>query len=209
LSGEDFNQLPQYFGYVFHLVLTVGCLYGTIIGLSALSREENEGTIEFLYAKPVKRPRIVTAKLGASALVYFIYFAALGLGSIIAAISVRPADLPLPGLLLAMKSILVGGMLTGFCYFFLGYAVSVFLKKAKHAASIAMAIFFGTYLVGAIPDATGVLDFLKWVSPMNYFVPKDVVMNGISFLNTLIALGIMAVYALTAYRVYAKKDFVL
>ena len=39
-----------------------GGVYAAILGVSALVKEESEGTIEFLYSKPVTRSKIVTAK---------------------------------------------------------------------------------------------------------------------------------------------------
>jgi ABC-type transport system involved in multi-copper enzyme maturation permease subunit len=53
----------------------------------------------------------------------------------------------------------------------------------------------------------GVLDFLKWISPIHYFIPNQIVVAGIDGRNVLICLGVMAVCAAVAYPVYQKKDF--
>jgi len=209
MSGQDFTQLPDFFGLIFEFILMAACIYGTILGLSALSREENEGTIEFLYAKPVTRAHIVSMKLLSNALIYFAYFGALAAASIAVSASVKPADLDFMDMVSTLKSVLFGGMMTGFTYFFLGFAVSVFFKKARHVASLAMAIYFGTYLLGTVPRVTGVLEFLKWASPVNYFVPSEIILNGIDLLNTLICFAAMAVCASLAYGVYRRKDFAL
>ena len=51
-----------------------GGIYAAILGVSSLAKEESEGTVEFLYSKPVTRSRIVTAKILANAFYTFLYF---------------------------------------------------------------------------------------------------------------------------------------
>ena len=48
-------------GYVF--LTLIGGLYSAILGSTILLKEESEKTIEFLYAKPVSRKQIVSAKI--------------------------------------------------------------------------------------------------------------------------------------------------
>jgi ABC-2 type transport system permease protein len=206
MSGQDLRQLDQFFANMFQFVLMASCIYGAILGTGALSREENEGTIGFLYSKPVRRRRIVSAKLAAACTEYFIYFLVLCLVSMIAGICVRPADISLPGLISQLRTVLFGGMITGYTYLFLGFAISVFLKKARHATSLAVALFLITYVLGTV-SAFGVIPFLKWISPYTYFVPKEVVMNGLSWMNALVCAIAMGVCAAAAYIVYGGKDF--
>lgn len=206
MSGQDLRQLPQFFANMFQLVLMAACIFGAILGTGALSKEENEGTIEFLYSKPVRRRRIVSAKLAAACTQYFVYFFALGLVSIAACVCVRPAGIPLPGMISQLSAVLFGGMMAGYTYLFLGFAISVFLKKARHAAPLAVALFLITYVLGTV-SGFGVVPFLNWISPFTYFVPRDVVMNGINWMNALVCAIAMGVCAAAAYIVYGSKDF--
>jgi ABC-2 type transport system permease protein len=207
LSGEDITQLPNFFAYMFQFILMAACIHGAMLGLTALSKEESEGTIEFLYAKPVSRTQIVSGKLSAAAVSYLCYFAVISIVGIIAGMIVRPEGLDLMDMTASFKSILLGGMIAGFTYLLLGFAVSVLLRKAKHAASMAVMLFFLTYIVGSIPTITGVLDFLKWVSPLNYFTPGEVVVNGIDGINVLISVLIMSASATLTYTLYRKRNF--
>ena len=209
MSGQDFTKLPQFFGYIVQFVLIAACIYGVILGMNTLSKEQSEGTIEFLYSKPVKRNEIVSAKLSSAVISYFVYFAIFSAAAIIASVAVKPPDLSLNDMVTTEKTILLGCMFAGFTYLFLGFAVAAFLKKGRHGASLAVAIFFILYILGAVPKMTGVLDFLKWVSPMNYFVMSDIVIHGIDWTNAAISLGIMAVCTALAYAVYSRKDFIV
>ena len=205
MSGQDIRQLPAFFANMFQFVLMAACIYGATLGVTALSREESEGTIEFLYSKPVRRMQIASAKLTSACVDYILYFAILGITGMLACICVRPSDLLPSQLMTPLCSMLLGGIISGLTYVFIGFAISVFLRKAN-AATLAVAVFFITYILGNIP-ALGVLEFLKWISPINYFVPKDVAVNGISSMNVLICVIIMGVCAAVAYTVYNKKDF--
>lgn len=209
MSGEDFTQLPDFFGYFIQFVLIAACIYGMILGVNALSREQSEGTIEFLYSKPVKRSGIVGAKMLSAIVSYLIYFFVFSIAAILSSLMVKPADMDTLKLVTTEKTMLFGCMAAGFTYLFLGFAISVFLKKARHATSLAVALFFVLYVLGAIPKMTGVADFLKWLSPMEYFVMTDIITKGIAWLNVGICGCIIAVCILITYGVYSKKDFLV
>lgn len=207
MEDQDIRELPQYFAYMFQFIAMAACIYGATLGLTSLSREESEGTIEFLYAQPRRRSQIVSGKLASACVSYLVFFAAVSVASVVACIGVKPAELALMDLVTPVKTVLLATMIAGYTYLFLGFAVSVFLKKARHAASMAVGIFFLLYILGSIPAMAGVLDFLKWISPINYFIPNEVVVGGIKALNAIICAVIMAVCAGVTYMVYEKKDF--
>ncbi len=209
MSGEDIRELPSYFAWIFQFVLMAACLNGTIIGINALAREQSEGTIEFLCAKPVRRSSIAAAKLAAACTEYAIYFVTVGLAGALACVFVKPAEFDSADMLARVAAMLLGGFIAGLVYLFLGLLVSVFLQRARAAASLAVGIFFITYVLGMLPSL-GILEFLKWVSPMNYFAPSEVVVaGGIEWGNALVCIAIMAACAIGAFTVYRRKDFLV
>ena len=205
ISGEDIRQLPQYFAAMYQFVLMAACIYGAIAGAGALSKEHNEGTIEFLLSKPVKRGSVVAAKLCSACVQYFIYFAVLSLAAFAALTAVSPEGQDVPALLASAAGVMLGGFIAGSTYLFIGFVLSVLLKKVRNALSAAVAVFFLTYVLGTMPSF-GVLQFLKWISPLNYFVPSQVLISGIDQLNLLICLLSMGVCAAVSYAVYRRKD---
>lgn len=207
MSGEDIRQLPSFFAWIFQFVLMAACLNGAMLGINALAREQSEGTIEFLCAKPVRRSRIVSAKLAAACTEYTVYYAVLTIAGIAACICVKPPELAAGDMVARLGAAMLGGFFAGLTYVFLGFMLSVFLKRAKAAAPIATAVFFLTYILGMLPSL-GLLGFLKWISPINYFVPSQAVATGgIDWGNALICFAVMAVCSGVAYTVYRKKDF--
>ena len=55
----DFSNIKDYMGYCLQYIVMAAGIYGLILGASALSKEEKDGTIEFLYSKPITRNKIV------------------------------------------------------------------------------------------------------------------------------------------------------
>ena len=208
LSGEDIRQLPQFFAYFFQFVMMAACVYGATLGLSVISREESDGTIEFLYAKPLRRTQIVTGKLLAAAVTFVIYFMGVAIGGVAGCLAVKPEALDMMTLLTAVKSVLAGGFIAGLAYMFVGLALSVLLRRPKHAASLASALFFGTFIAGSVPRITGVLDFLKWLSPINYVMPGEVVMDGLNGGYVLILAAVMASAGALTYIAYSRRDLI-
>ncbi len=207
LSSQDITKLPNFFAYMFQFIMMAVCIYGLQLGFTALSKEESEGTIEFLYAKPVSRSQIVSSKLANAAVSFFCYVAVISAAGLLTGICVRPADLEMTDMVSSFKTILLGGMIAGYTYLLLGFAVSILLKKAKHAASLSVMLFFLTYILGNIPSITGVLNFLKWAAPMNYFLPGEVVGTGIDGTNVLVSVLIMGASAALTYALYRRRNF--
>lgn len=209
MSGEDIRELPSFFAWIYQFVLMAACLNGAILGISALAREQSEGTIEFLCAKPVRRSSIVSFKVASACTQYTIYFAAIGIAGVLACVCVKPAGLALGDMLARLAAAVLGGFFAGLTYLFLGLLISVFLKRARAAASLAVAAFFLTYVLGMLPSL-GILPFLKWISPINYFTPSQVVAaGGIDWGNAALCVAVMAVCAAISYAVYRKKDFLV
>ena len=51
ISGAtDFSNISDFSAYVLQYIIMVGGIYAAILGVSALVKEESEGTIEFLYS---------------------------------------------------------------------------------------------------------------------------------------------------------------
>ena len=94
LSGTvDFSKLSDYTLYVIQYIAMASGIYGAILGVSSLVKEESEGTIEFLYSKPIKRSSIVTAKLLASSLIFFIFILLLAVSNLIVSYIIRPENI--------------------------------------------------------------------------------------------------------------------
>lgn len=203
----DFSKLPDYTAYVIQYIAMASGIYGAILGVSALVKEESEGTIEFLYSKPITRSKIVTAKLGASALIFYVFILLIGIVTMAISFIVKPEDVETMTMIMDVKTLYMGMAFLGYIFMALGFLISVFIKRSKQAVPIALAVFFTTYLLGIFGKMKENLNFFLYLSPFDYAVPAKIIKNGFESKYLVTGLVIMIISILGTYTVYNKKDF--
>jgi ABC-2 type transport system permease protein len=203
----DFSKLNQYFAYVFQYIMMAGVIYAGMLGAKSLIKEESEGTIEFLYAQPVSRTKIVTMKLLSSLVLFYIFILVMGIISLIVSAAVKPEDLEIIDLIMDIKTLFSGFFLVGLVFMSVGLLISTLIPNLRMAMPISIGTFFVTYLLGTFSGMIDKLEFLKYFSPFHYAVPSEVIKSGFESVNIVIAILITVVSITAAYVVYRKKDF--
>jgi len=203
----DFSKLNQYFSYVFQYIVIAGYIYAGMLGAKSLIKEESEGTIEFLYAQPVSRTKIVTMKILSSVALFYLFVMIMGIASIIISLIVKPADLEIYTLLLDIKLLFSGFLLVGLTFMAIGFLISVLVPHLRLAMPASIGIFFVTYLLGIFSGMIDVLKFLKYFSPFYYAVPADIIKSGFDITNIPLSIIIIAICTMFTYFIYRKKDF--
>lgn len=203
----DFSKLNQYFAYVFQYIAIAGAIYAAMLGAKALISEESEGTIEFLYAQPASRSKIVTMKLLAALALFYIFVVIMAVASILISLAVKPVDLKTIDLFMDMKLLFSGFFLVGLVFMCVGFLVSVLIPHLRLATPISIGIFFVTYILGTFSGMIDSLEFLKYLSPFHYAVPSELVKNGFETVNIVLAIIISLASIASTYMIYRKKDF--
>lgn len=206
-SMIDFSNLIDYFGYAFQFILMVVCIYGAILGTSALSNEENEGTIEFLYSKPITRNSIVLKKILVSVISLAIFMIILGVISLGFIFAFTNDKSNIMDTIFTMKEVFVGSFLVGLVFMSVGFLISVLLKDNKSPIQIGLGVFFATYMIGVISKLNDDLEFLKILSPYDKFVPSEIIANGLDIPYVGISIVIIALSIATTFVLYKKRDF--
>lgn len=206
-DAPDFSKLNEYFAYVFQYIVMAGAIYAGVLGAKSLIEEESEGTIEFLYAKPISRTKIVTAKILSCIVLFSIFILLMAICSIIISLVVKPADLEIINVVMDMKKLYLGLFLVGVVFMSIGFIISALVPHLRLATPLSIGTFFITYLLGIFSQMIDSLEFLKYFSPFNYAVPSEIVKNGFETTNILLALIISIICITLTYIVYRKKDF--
>jgi len=181
-------------------------IYGAILGVSALIKEESEGTIEFLYSKPITRSKIVTSKLLSSAAIFYLFILIVGVATMGIAMIVKPVDIDTMTLIMDMKILFIGMAFLGYIFMAIGFLISVLIKSGKQATSISLGIFFTTYVLGILGKMKDGLEGFLYLSPFDYVVPSNLINNGFDMKYVLLGLGIIIVCISITYIIYNKKD---
>ena len=208
ISGTtDLSNISDFSAYVLQYIIMAGGVYAAILGVSALVKEESEGTIEFLYSKPVTRNNIVTAKILASTVIFFICIIIVATVTMIVSTIVKPDDIEMMSMIMDIKKLYIGMALIGYIFMGIGFLISVFVKSSKKATPIALGIFFSSYVIGIFSKLQDRLSGFIYLSPFDYAPPAEIIKNGFEAKFIVIGLIIIVVSIVATYTIYNKKDF--
>lgn len=202
----DFSNIFDYSAYCFQYIAMAFAMYGGILGVSALIREEGEGTIEFLYSKPVSREKILWSKVFSSATLFLIYSVFVSFTTILMSMVVKNEGIEISELLRNMGNIFLGLTLLGYIFMAIGVMISSALKREKGATSMIVGLFFSTYIIGIASKLKESLDWMKYISPYEWVVPANIIKDGIEGKFIIIGVVIIIISLLIANYVYKKKD---
>ncbi|HSQ90294.1 ABC transporter permease subunit, partial [Romboutsia sp.] len=202
----DFTDLLQYFSYTGQYILIATCIYAGILGANSLIKEESEGTIEFLYAQPISREKIVTIKLFATFTILYIMNIVLFVVTMIFFEMFKPDNYEY---LMDLIFIYKGMFLAQFVFLGLGFFISTIIKKVSSATPIMLGIFFSTYMLGIFSTIIEKLEWLKYLSPVHYVMPSEILKNNgnIELSYMIICVVIIVISILLTFYRYKRKDF--
>lgn len=197
----NFGTLVGYYAIECGNILGLGgAFYAALCAVSMLSKEEKDGTAEFLFTHPIRRSQVITEKLVATV----IRITAMNL--IIYALSVCSMtaigeSIPWKEInLLHFAYYLLQIELAGICF-----GISAFLRKGSVGVGLRIAVIM--YFLNLIANIAEVADFLKYITPFGYCEGADIVTNG-SLNGVMVTIGMaFCVFGIgTAYIKYGKKD---
>lgn len=206
-DAPDFSKLNEYFAYVFQYIVIAGCIYAGMLGAKSLIKEESEGTIEFLYAHPASRTKIVTMKLLSSMLLFYLFAMVMAIASIAMSFAVKPDDLKVLDMMMDIKLLYSGFFLVGLVFMAIGFLISTIIPNLRLAMPVSIGFFFVTYLLGIFAGMIDQLEFLKYLSPFYYAVPSQIIKHGFEGINIMLSFVIIVITITSTYLVYKKKDF--
>ncbi|MGX4599727.1 ABC transporter permease subunit [Faecalimicrobium sp. JNUCC 81] len=206
IEATDFTNIFDYLSYAIQYIAMASAIYGAILGVNALIREESEGTIEFLYSKPIKRSKIITYKLCSIVAIYFIYIIITCVLTIGISYIVKPHNIKGIDLIINIKLLFSAILLLGYIFMAVGLLISSLIKSDKSSISIAISIFFITYFLGMVGRLKDSFEWFKYLSPFDYYVPSDILKNGFDTIFVIIGIFIIMVSIALSYIVYSKKD---
>ena len=177
-----------------------GGIFAAIMGISLLSKEEKNGTAEFLLTHPISRTRVLTQKLMAAV----IQIAILNL-TVIAATSVSVMIIGVDAPIDKLALIFVAYFILQLEILAVTLGVSVLFKGGNLGLGIGIPMLF--YFVNIAANMADGVKFLKYITPYGYADGTDIVSeNGINYIMLLIGVTVTALFVALSYAKYPKKD---
>ena len=201
LDQLNFGEFIGYFAIECGNTLGLGgALCAAIVGITARSREERDGTAEFLLTHPLKRSTVVTSKLLSvlsqviilnlvTLLVCVVMALAIGEGKVIDTMAL----IFLPYVILQIEIAA------------LTFGISAFMRKG--AMPVGIGLSFGLYFLNIFSKLTKELEFLRYFTPFSYTEGGYIVENNaLDYPLVLLGFAVTAVGIVVAYLKYTKKD---
>ncbi len=197
----NFGEFIGFFGIECGNVLGIGgALFAALLGVTALSKEENSNTAEFLLPHPIKRNRIITEKLAA----IFAQLVILNVSVIlISTLSMLAADVTADAGTLALMYLAFFIMQCEIAA--ITFCISAFIKGNGMGLGLGLAAVF--YFINIIANLIEETKFLKYITPFGYTESADIISDkalNIAYLS--VGIAVSAVCVAVAYIWYNKKD---
>jgi len=197
--------LGFYNTYCYLLVTILGGIFAMLQGISVLSKEEDEKTIEFLLSKPITRNRIIFEKVSAVLTNILILNIVISMISYVAIEIVSIEAYSLKALLL----LFLGPVLMQVTFAAVGLLISVFIVKARINIPVGVGIVLGLYFISILATVSEKADFLKYVTPFKYVDGADIISSkSIEPVYLAIMTAVTSACTFITRLIYNKKDIV-
>lgn len=207
MFNMDITSLSSAFGWLktegFVLILLITGMYSSILGSNILLKEENDRTIEYLYAKPISRNKIITSKILVGIFYIILMILFILLFNLVGLSLIEKIDLKL-FLLLSISPILI-------CIpiFFISMFISCFFNKTKKVLGVSIGIVFISYFLMILSNLNDKSEFFKYFSIYSLGDPRNIILNNnIPILNIIICVFVSLIFIFGIYKIYNRKELV-
>jgi len=206
----NFSQWDNVLGYyvtyfVYFVPIITGC-YSIILGTKLLSKEEQNKTAEFLLSRPLSRSQIISSKLNT----FFIHILGINLLAFFTALFgigiVSDWEFNLKSLIILHTY----GYLICLFFGFLGFFITVVMKRAKAITGIGIGIVLGTYFFDVMIRVFGKVQFLLYLTPFKYINLEAHSPNyDFDAWRLIYFFGISGLLIMLSYVFYRRKDILV
>jgi ABC-2 type transport system permease protein len=179
-------------------------VHALLMGSGIIAKEETERTIEFLFAKPVSRKRILFAKLLAA----LTEIAILNIVTLVSSILAMAAFNDGPSINGDIVFMMPAVFFIQLWFLMIGASFAAVMRKPKRAGMVSASVLLVTYIISALVDITDRFSFLRYLTPFKYFDAKQIFIEDRYdywyIAITAVAISIMLAGSEFAYR---NRDF--
>lgn len=177
-------------------------IYSGLLGSGIISKEEKNKTAEYLFTLPISRKQVITSKL----IVAIFYSLLLDLSIILGCYLAFSRFSPEPIFYTFLGNLSIGIFLTQMIFLSMGVALASALKQYKLSGSITITVLISAYLLTILLGFVEELDFLKYVSPFNYYSSENMLNSNFELSYLLITAGVVIAGISTLFITYPKRD---
>lgn len=202
-SSFSLTTLTGFMGLVFIYITLIICIHALLKGNSIIAKEERDKTVEFTLVLPVKRSRIILAKLIAAVLNCVLLIAYMF--GLIMVLSQK--YLPEEDFLKFFSLLILGTFILQMVFLSIGILLGCAMKQFKKSGYIGASLIMVFYIMSILIEISDKLDFLKYVTPFKYFAPANIKNDlALDWVYVIISICIIAVSLTIGFITYKKRD---
>lgn len=202
----DFTDIRVFYAYIMQYINIALSIFALSLGLSSFLKEEETGTIEFIYAQALSRKDFVLQKFFANLQLILFTVSMLVLSSGLSFIVFRAEEIKIWDLVIETLPIFASYYGLALIFLVLGSGLSLLLKSGSSASGLSMALVFVSYIMGIISSMVDFLQPLESISILHTFLPSSIYAGSFDFLSFLLWLSFaLGSFLLGIYR-FEKRD---
>ncbi|MBN1623450.1 MAG: ABC transporter permease subunit [Clostridia bacterium] len=203
MNSFNLTTLTGFYGILFTYFALMLSIQAILKGNSIIVKEERDKTVEFALVMPVKRSKIITAKIIASLVNCLVI-----IGFLYALILITAQKyLPEEGFLEFIWLLVLSTFILQLLFLSIGIMLGCTTKRHKISGYIGLSLIIGTYLMSIISDLSDTFEFFKYITPFKYFDTLLIKNNmELDLMYVLISATIIIVSLLAGYISYKRRD---
>ena len=202
LTGFDLTKASGFYGILFLYLAVMAAIHAVLIGSNVIAEEERDRTSEFLYSKPVSRPRALTGKLSAG----FVNLIVLNLVTVASSfyfVGLYGDGESVGG---EITVLMIGLFLLQLIFFSLGALIAGTARKPKSASGRATTVMLVAFLLFYVVNLNDKLDFLKYLTPFKYYDAAVLMKDGLDPVFVGLSVLIVGAALFGTYYFYTERD---
>ena len=177
-------------------ILTIG------LGSSIVAKEESEGTIELLLARPISRNKLLLSK-SIAAIIILLAVSLMAFLSI--SVTANIVDIAVPLKYISVATL--GSVVLALCFGSIAFVMTMLSKSSKTASiGIATLVAFGGYIVVSLSTTVKWLKNPGKIFPAYYYKPEDILRGNINWKYFIFPISIIVVSAIISWWSFNRRD---
>ncbi|MFK8046444.1 MAG: ABC transporter permease subunit [Crocinitomicaceae bacterium] len=183
-------------------IIVLVSIYTASTATTIISKEEKDGTSEFLLTRPISRPTIVFSKIMALFTLSVIIFLIQTLTAYITVniFAVNEVNWQV------FAQMHFSGLILILFFSGVGVLLSMLLTPKKNFMGIVVGLTFGTYFLNAIGKSADAISWISYISPFNYLEISKNPEVAFNYIGAVVMMILAGLFIYIADKLYLKKD---
>jgi ABC-2 type transport system permease protein len=189
----------QIFFLMLPLLLTI---LAVALGSSLIAREEQDGTLETLLARPISRNQLLLSKIIAGSII-LAFVSAVAMATVVLSALVFGLD-GVSSASIAQASF--NSFLLAYCTGAIAFLLAATGRARSAAIGIAAMVGFGGYLISSLAGTVGWLKTPSKVFPFDYFQSEAILRGTYHWVNAMFFVAVALACGVLSYLAFRRRD---